>query len=162
MNNAPYDGNRPNVALISALTARYTIPEMYSLAGKQEAARVYYYPGGKSARAKVWVGIPDKPLIELCRRMLGIARGREESPRPEDQGPPAWLGRHNAKADRDLHAEQAPLCGQMRDGFDRIITFKWTTDGSTKRRIPPNTLVWRDLHSGKIYRVHPEDEAQTA
>lgn len=159
MNNAPYDHERPNVALITALSSRYTLDELYTAQREQTSLTCYYYPSGKSGKAKVWKGIPDSLTIQTLRRLVGVARGKSYVYDSDIQGPPTWLNELDCKADREIQRAESALIGQQRDGFDRIKTFKWTTDGTTHKKIPPNTLAWRDLYSGKVYITHPSDDA---
>lgn len=158
MLNAPFDGPRPNLPLITALTARYSLHELNSHHVAGTVVTVYYYPDGKGGRARVWKGTLNADVMYTIRRLIGIARGRQDVYSTENQGPPSWLQHLDCPKDRQLQAEMKPILGQVRDGYDRIQTFKWTTDGTTHRKLPPNTLVWRDLYSGKVYVRHPEDE----
>ena len=51
MNNAPFDGDRPNIALLSAMSARYTLTELYLAYETGQVITVYWYPEGKARPA---------------------------------------------------------------------------------------------------------------
>lgn len=160
MNNAPFDGDRPNIALLSAMSARYTLTELYLAYETGQVITVYWYPEGKARPARVWKGVPDKGALYIIRRLVGIARGKSDPGYLETVEAPKWTQEPARAIERQNSENMKSLVGQVRDGYERVITFKWTTDGTTRRKLPPNTLVWRDLYSGKIYVRHPEDEAR--
>ena len=160
MNNATFDGDRPNVALLSAMSARYTITELYLACETGSVITVYWYPEGKSRPARVWKGVPDKAALSVIRRLVGIARGISDPQSRNLEQAPRWATVSRCAAAAEHRDNMKQLVGQLRDGFERCITYKWTTDGTTRRKLPPETLVWRDTYSGKVYVRHPEDEAR--
>jgi hypothetical protein len=159
MLNELFDGDRPNIPLLTALSARFTMSELYQKMNDNEQVICHYWPHGKEGARRIWKGYLDRGTISTIRRLLGIVKGREDIVDAVCDGPPSWLANLNCKVDAELQTLQAPVLCQTRDGYDRIQTFKWTTDGTTRRKLPPGSLVWRDLYTGKVYVKHPSDEA---
>jgi hypothetical protein len=158
MINATYDNDRPNIPLLTALSGRYSLEELAIAFRDQAQLRVWYYPSGKSGRARVWSGVLDGKTWLTLRQLIGVARGRlgfmEQGDMRQYVDPMA----EDKQEIRYVPAFSPGRLGDVRDGYDKIRTYKWTTDGTTGRKMPPNTLVWRDLHSGKVYLYHPADE----
>lgn len=151
MTNQPFDGDRPNIPLLTALSARFTLTELYSLYSRGIGICVYWYPDGKSGRARIWRGCLDQRIISTIRRLQGAVKGRDYVFDDPTQGPPSWVQHDDCAASREDEDRRRLMSQSLPPGFDCIRTFKWTTDATTRRRIPPNSKVYRDLYSGKVY-----------
>jgi hypothetical protein len=137
------------IPLITALTHKFTLSDLENAKENALVLAVCYWPDGQSGRRLLWRGIPTADLITACRLLLSAAYG----PRPA-------TARRVVGVDDCAPPTSDSQLGSIWFGFERIKTYKWTTDNVTRKPIPPQSLVWRDCHSGKITLHHPVDVAQ--
>lgn len=145
--------NPDAIAVITALSARYTLADIRAAHANQIPLTVYYRPNEDKSKRRVWRGIPDSGQLEALRLMLAAAIGREPT-------------EHIRTAtDTVDHApdRRSPI-GTLYMGYERIMTYKWTTPKDIKRPLPPNSMAWRDTITGEVFLRNPFDprEEKTA
>ena len=133
-----------NIPLITAMTARFSLKELIDAYRLGREIRVYYYPDGQAGARRHWTGVPDADMLTTARTLLGAALGRTA---PESR---VIMGSETQSA-----PDNRSTVGDILEGYERISTYKWTTDFFTRKPIPPQSIVWRDLHTGKISVRHP-------
>lgn len=132
------------VPMITSMTARFTIDELLLAHHQGIYLNFAYYPDGLNGKRKYWRGVPTIDQITLARTLVGAALGRN----PSQERRPVSRVQVEGKDDR------IPT-GQIVFGFERIMTYKWTTPRDRKKPLPPGSYAWRDTHTGVIYLEHP-------
>jgi hypothetical protein len=140
-----------DMPLITALCARYSLDELIAAQRNDASISLYYYPNGKTGIRKYWRGTPTLEHISAIRILLGAALGRTRVEHVILSG--------NATAPSP---DDRSNIGEIVEGYERIQTFKWNADHVTKKPMPPNSIVWRDIHTGWLYKVHPFTRQQAA
>ena len=132
------------VPLITALTARHTIPDLVAAHHAGVVLHCCYYPQGSAGPRKRWQGIPSQDQICKARTLMSAALGRL----------PAESRTMDSSRVMPPPDDRSPV-GTLYQGYERCQSYKWTTDQFTRKPIPPNSLIWRDLHTGKVSISHP-------
>lgn len=132
------------VRLAAAIIRSFSIADLVAAHHAGIELRCYWYPDGRQAPRKMWKAVPDKDLITTARTLTGALLGRNpmESARVSCD--------HSAPA-----ADPRSPVGAVHCGYERIQTYKWTTDYYTRKPIPPNSFAWRDIHTGQISLENP-------
>lgn len=141
--------NPNGIAIITALSARYTLADVRTAYTNQIPLTVYYRPCEDKSKRRIWRGVPTSGQLEALRLMLAAAIGRE---------PTEHLRMPSDTVD---HApdRRSPV-GTVYQGYERITTYKWTTPKDIKRPLPPNSLAWRDIITGEVFVKNPFDPSE--
>lgn len=142
--------NPDGIAIITALSARYSLADIRAAYANGVALNVYYRPTEDKSKRRLWRGVPTSDQLEALRLMLAAAIGREPT-------------EHVRIADDTVqHApdRRSPI-GTVYMGYERIQTYKWTTPKDLKRPLPPNSLAWRDVITGEVFLYNPFDRHET-
>lgn len=144
-----------HIPLLTALSAHYTLADLTAAYRNDVPLSVAYWPEGKNGPRRRWRGIPSQDQIAKLRLLFAAAIGRT----------PAELVRCSTLEETSA-PDQRSRIGSIYMDYEKIQTYKWTTDAITRKPIPPNSFAWRDLHTGKISVEHPmlkaHDQAHTA
>lgn len=136
--------NNQDIPRIAAMISRYSITDIIAAYKNGVSLRFYYFPDGKHGQRKLFSGIPSPEDCNTARILIGGLLGRcEVETRRIDT-------EHNHPAP-DIRSK----VGEIVQGYEKIQSYKWTTDQFTRKPIPPNSFVWRDIHTGKISVVNP-------
>lgn len=139
-----------DLAILTALSARYSLADLRAAAANEIPLTVYYRPSLDKSQRRRWHGIPDAVQLERLRLIYAAAVGRQ----------PAEAMR-TACDTVDRPPDSRSPVGTLYQGFERIQTYKWTTPTDTKKPLPPNSFAWRDTYTGEIFLLNPFDRHET-
>ena len=133
-----------SIPLLTALSAHYTLSDLQAAHHNNVPVSVAYWPDGVNGPRRRWRGIPSSEQLCILRLLLSAAIGRN---------PAEYIT--TSSLDRTAPPDNRSDVGTVYCGYEKIQTWKWTTDHKTRKPIPPNTFCWRDLHTGQLFRDCP-------
>lgn len=132
------------IRLTAAVLRAFTVADLIAAHHAGIALRCYWYPEGRNAPRKLWNAVPDMDLITTARTIAGTMLGRN----------PLEASRVSCETTAPAGDPRSPV-GSVVCGYERIQTYKWTTDNFSRRPIPPNSFAWRCIHTGSISLENP-------
>lgn len=133
-----------DITLITAMTARHSLADLLTAHHSNYHLNFAYYPNGLNGKRKYWRGVPSAEQIALARTLLGVAMGRD----------PVQARRYDSGL-VELPADRRSPVGTLWLGYERVLTYKWTTPADTRKPLPPQSYAWRDTKTGALYLEHP-------